>query len=209
MIAIIDYGLGNIQAFVNVYRRLQIPVCVATSADMLAAATKLILPGVGAFDHAMARLNASGMREKLDELVRNENMPILGICVGMQMLADGSDEGGLPGLGWIPGRVRALADTCCAEKLPLPHMGWNDVKTVQSSVLFSGLEDSACFYFLHAYYFQCNQPEHAVAVTTYGLDFTCAVADENIHGVQFHPEKSHGFGVTLLKNFAECQHAQT
>jgi len=203
MIAIIDYGLGNIQAFVNVYRRLQIPVFVATNADMLAAATKLILPGVGAFDHAMARLNASGMREKLDELVRHENIPILGICVGMQMLADGSDEGVLPGLGWIPGRVRALADICGVEKLPLPHMGWNDVKTVKSSALFYDLEDSVRFYFLHAYYFQCYQPEHAVAVTTYGLDFACAVANENIHGVQFHPEKSHGFGVTLLKNFAE------
>jgi len=209
MIAIVDYGLGNIQAFVNVYRRLQIPVCVATNAHMLSAATKLILPGVGAFDHAMTRLNASGMREALDELVRNKNVPILGICVGMQMLADGSDEGALPGLGWIPGRVRTLVDTCSLEKLPLPHMGWNDVKTVKSSPLFSGLEDSAHFYFLHAYYFQCAQPAHAVAVTTYGLDFACAVADKHIQGVQFHPEKSHGFGVTLLKNFAERQHAKT
>jgi len=203
MMTIVDYGLGNIQAFMNVYRRLHIPVCVATTPQALSAASKLILPGVGAFDHAMTRLNASGMRDKLDELVLIKNMPVLGICVGMQILADGSDEGGLPGLGWIPGRVRSFANTSAAEKLPLPHMGWNDVSVVKSSTLFLDLDRAARFYFLHSYYFQCSQPEHAVAVTSYGLDFACAVANKNVHGAQFHPEKSHGFGVRLLKNFAE------
>jgi len=203
MIAIIDYGLGNVQAFVNVYRRLQIPVYVATDAQALSEATKLILPGVGAFDHAMERLNASGMREKLDELVLQKHAPVLGICVGMQILASSSDEGTWPGLGWIPGRVRTLAEVCLSEKFPLPHMGWNDVNVAKPSPLFVGLENYARFYFLHSYYFQCDQSEHIIATTAYALDFACAIANGNVYGVQFHPEKSHSVGVNLLKNFAE------
>jgi len=203
MISIIDYGLGNIQAFVNVYRRLHLPVSVAKTAEDLAGAEKLILPGVGAFDHAMTRLDASGMRQKLDELVREKGIPVLGICVGMQMLADGSDEGVLPGLGWIPGRVRSFASNPASSNLALPHMGWNDVKPVPDAALFSRFGEDARFYFLHSYFFECQQTEHAAAAATYGLDFTCAVAAKNVYGVQFHPEKSHHFGVNLLKNFAE------
>jgi len=203
MISIIDYGLGNIQAFVNVYKRLHIPVSVAKTAEDFSAATKLILPGVGAFDHAMTRLNASGMREKLDERVQGNGVPVLGICVGMQMLADGSDEGVLPGLGWIPGRVRSFASNPASSQLALPHMGWNDVTPSPNAALFSGFDDDARFYFLHSYFFECQQADHAAASATYGLDFTCAVAAKNVYGVQFHPEKSHHFGVNLLKNFAE------
>lgn len=203
MITIIDYGLGNIQAFVNVYKRLHIPVVVARSAQELQGATKLILPGVGAFDHAMERLNSSGMRETLDELVLVKKVPVVGICVGMQILADGSDEGVLPGLGWVSGRVRHFRSVPGLERLALPHMGWNDVVPMNSNPLFKGFEEEVRFYFLHSFYFECAYPSHAAARASYGLDFSCAVAVDNVYGVQFHPEKSHHFGVGLLKNFAE------
>lgn len=202
MITIINYGLGNIQAFVNLYKRLHIAVTVATTAEEITAATKLILPGVGAFDHAMQRLNNSGMREALDAAVLERKIPVLGICVGMQMLADSSDEGVLPGLGWIPGRVRCFNSLPQLADLPLPHMGWNDVNPINSA-LFRGLELDARFYFLHSYFFECQNNIHSIASASYGLEFSCAVASENIYGVQCHPEKSHHYGVMLLKNFAE------
>lgn len=203
MITIIDYGLGNIQAFVNVYRRLHIPVTVARSAEELQGATKLILPGVGAFDHAMALLDDSGMRPALDDLVLVRKVPVIGVCVGMQILADSSEEGDLPGLGWVPGRVRHFRNCEGLERLALPHMGWNDVLPACGSPLFKGLDRGARFYFLHSFYFECNNVDHSTAHASYGLDFSCVVAVDNIYGVQFHPEKSHHFGVGLLKNFAE------
>ncbi|XGC82265.1 imidazole glycerol phosphate synthase subunit HisH [Bdellovibrio bacteriovorus] len=202
MITIIDYGLGNIQAFVNVYKRLHIPVAVAKTKDDFAQATKLILPGVGAFDHAMERFAASGMQEKVTDMVKG-GMPVLGICVGMQMLADGSDEGVLSGLSWIPGRVRAFKEIPNLENLPQPHMGWNDVSPVAGCPLFKGIEENPRFYFLHSYFFEAKNTADIAATATYGLNFSCVVAKSNIFGVQFHPEKSHHFGVTLLKNFAE------
>lgn len=203
MITIVNYGLGNIQAFVNVYKRLHIPVVIATTEKDICDASKLLLPGVGAFDHAMQRLNDSGMRTVLDDAVLNKKVPVLGICVGMQMLAESSDEGKLPGLGWISGRVRSFNSIPQLTDLPLPHMGWNDVKPIANCSLFKGLEADARFYFLHSYFFECQNKMHSIASAVYGLDFSCAIASENIYGVQCHPEKSHHFGVTLLKNFAE------
>ncbi len=203
MIAIVDYGLGNILAFANVYKRLNIPVSVARTPADLAGASKLILPGVGAFDHAMAMLQDAGMRAPLDELVLQKKVPVLGICVGMQILAESSEEGSLPGLGWIPGRVRAFRNTAGAADMPVPHMGWNDVQPSSGHALFRGMESDARFYFLHSYYFEAAQPQHAIAQASYGIDFNCAVQSGNVYGVQFHPEKSHHFGVNLLKNFAE------
>ena len=203
MITIIDYGLGNIQAFVNVYKRLHIPVKVAKTADELIGATKLILPGVGAFDHAMERFSASGMREVVTNLVQKDRVPVLGICVGMQMLADSSEEGVLPGLQWIPGKVRWFKSNPDLAELPMPHMGWNDVEPVAGCPLFKGIEKEARFYFLHSYYFECSQNRNIAATASYGLNFSCVVSEGHVYGVQFHPEKSHHFGVTLLKNFAE------
>ena len=203
MITIIDYGLGNIQAFANMYKRLGFDVCRATRASELEGATKLILPGVGAFDHAMELLDASGMRPVLDALVLQHHVPVLGICVGMQILADGSDEGGLPGLGWVPGKVKAFRTDERSASLPLPHMGWNDVQPRAGAKLFVGLEKDARFYFLHSFFFVCAEPQFAAATTSYGLEFSCAVSSGNVYGVQFHPEKSHHYGARLLKNFAE------
>jgi glutamine amidotransferase len=202
MTTIVDYGVGNVQAICNVYKRLNIPVAFGKTPDDLRAATKLILPGVGAFDNAMVRLNESGMRATLDELVLEKKVPVVGICVGMQMLTQASDEGQLPGLGWIPGRVRAFQ----GHNIPglmVPHLGWNDVAPVPGARLFTQLETGARFYFLHSYYVECERAEDVAARCSYGLDFACAVGHDNILGVQFHPEKSHHFGTRLLQNFAE------
>ena len=202
MIKIVDYGLGNVLAFHNVYKRLNVPVGIATTAADVAEASKLILPGVGAFDHAMALLDGSGMRGALDSAVLKRRVPVLGICVGMQILARGSEEGTASGLGWVPGRVRNLR-SAQPESLPLPHMGWNDVQPATGSKLFAGLEVGAQFYFLHSFFMQCDDPSDIAAVATYGFEFCCAVNVGNVYGVQFHPEKSHHFGRQLLKNFAE------
>lgn len=203
MITIVDYGLGNVRAFLNMYKRLNVPARTARSAADLEGAERLILPGVGAFDHAMERLDASGMRSVLDVMVLEGKVPVLGICVGMQILASTSEEGQLAGLSWIPGRVRRFRPEPQHEALPLPHMGWNDVSPVRSSPLFRELESDARFYFLHSYFFECAQAEHIAAESAYGSPFSCAVSSGNIHGVQFHPEKSHHWGTRLLQNFAE------
>ena len=203
MIAIIDYGLGNVLAFANLYHRFGISARIARTAQDLEGASRLILPGVGAFDHAMERLDASGMREPATVLVRERGLPVLGICVGMQMLAEASDEGMLPGLGWISGRVRKLDASALHHKTQLPHMGWNDVEPVRPSPLLAGLERDARFYFLHSYYFECADPANVAAKADYGFQFDCAVQNDNVFGVQFHPEKSHHWGAALLKNFAE------
>jgi imidazole glycerol-phosphate synthase subunit HisH len=204
VIHIVDYGVGNVQAFVNMYKRLGIEATRAQTASDLLGAKKLILPGVGAFDHAMELLNASGMREPLDRLVREDGVPVLGICVGMQMLADSSDEGTAAGLGWLRGQVRSFANHPTSATLPMPHMGWNDVSPVGAShALFKGLESDARFYFLHSYYFEAADAAHALAHANYGFKFACAVQRDHVAGVQFHPEKSHHWGAALLKNFAE------
>lgn len=203
MIRVVDYGVGNIQAFLTMLKRLGIEAGRASSAAELADATRLILPGVGAFDHAMELLNRSGMRQPLEEMVVVRKVPVLGICVGMQMLASGSDEGQLPGLGWIPGRVRAFVSHPQSRNLPLPHMGWNDLQVDGSSGLFRGFSERPRFYFLHSYYFDCADRSQVLATAEYGFAFDCVVSSGNIHGVQCHPEKSHHFGAQLLKNFAK------
>ena len=168
MITIIDYGLGNIRAFLNVYKRLNIEAQAVNTSDGLRGASKIILPGVGHFDHAMERLDASGMRDTLDEMVLQQKVPVLGICVGMQMLATTSDEGVQAGLGWVSGHVRAFRDWEPTVQLPMPHMGWNDVRPVTPSRLLHQLDDESRFYFLHSYFFECTRPDDVLAVANYG-----------------------------------------
>lgn len=201
MIAIIDYGLGNIRAFANIYASLDVPFTFATEPQHLHGASRAILPGVGAFDQAMLRLRNSGMHDALNELVLHRKLPVLGVCVGMQMLAQSSEEGNEPGLGWIDADVVKF-DAAVAPSLRVPHMGWNDVQPHRRGDLFKDFDEQPLFYFLHSYYVRCRTDAHVLASTTYGAEFACAVNRDNIFGVQFHPEKSHHHGIQLLKNFA-------
>jgi glutamine amidotransferase len=203
MIGIIDYGLGNINAFVNIFHRLHVPVKRLNAPADFEGVDRLILPGVGAFDHAMESFTRSGLRETTEDRVLRRNTPVIGICVGMQMLAGSSEEGRLPGLGWIPGVVKKFDETKIPFATRLPHMGWNDVEVDSRAQIFQEFPQLPRFYFLHSYYFDCADPGDAVAWSDYGGRFTCAVMRKNIYGVQFHPEKSHHFGVQLLENFSK------
>lgn len=203
MIKIIDYGLGNISAFANVYRELDIAFEVVQSSESLASATKIILPGVGSFDKAMQLLNQSGMREMLDQKVLVDRIPVLGICVGMQMMANHSEEGTEKGLGWIDGSVKKIDVSYFEQETHLPHMGWNSLEVARSSKLLNGLEKNSRFYFLHSFYFECRKLEDVLAYATYGKKFPSIVNSNHIFGVQCHPEKSHAYGQQLLKNFSE------
>jgi glutamine amidotransferase len=198
-VTLVDYGLGNIQAFAHIYQRLNISVEVASTRDQLARAERVILPGVGAFDWAMTRLNESGLRDILDSLA--QKVPVLGVCVGMQMMARRSEEGRLPGLGWVDADVVRF-DQAQLGSAPLPHMGWNDVKPLSVDTLFKGT-DSPRFYFLHSYFVVPRDSEDVLAVTHYGSSFAAAVQRGRVFGTQFHPEKSHQWGIDLLRNFAE------
>ena len=201
MIVIINYGSGNIQAIANIYYKLNIPFAVGSKPDDLSSADGIILPGVGAFDQAMKELEQSGLRRALEQRVIGEGIPILGICVGMQLLAKSSEEGQAPGLGWIDGVVRKFDRSRVDHGTHLPHMGWNTVSPLRSNRLFEDVDLTAGYYFLHSYYFACD-PADVLAETDYGVQFASAISRENIYGVQFHPEKSHQAGIQLLKNFA-------
>lgn len=203
MIAIVDYGSGNIQAIGNIYRRLRVPFVLAKRPEDLADADRILLPGVGAFDQAMNELNASGMRHALDRCVLEDERPILGICVGMQLLANSSQEGSELGLGWIDAEVKRFDPSLITQATHLPHMGWNTVTPVRPDSLFADVDLGSGYYFLHSYYFSCKDEADELAVTEYGIRFASAVNREQIYGVQFHPEKSHQAGVQLLKNFAQ------
>jgi len=202
MIAIVDYGSGNLQAIRNIYHRLSIPFVLAKGPEDLADADRVLLPGVGAFDQAMGELNASGMRRALDQAVLEDGKPILGICVGMQLLARSSEEGREAGLGWIDASVRRFDPALIARPPRLPHLGWNTVEPTREDPLFAGADLRNGYYFLHSYYVACDDPADVLAFTEYGVRFASAVSRGRIRGVQFHPEKSHQAGVQLLRNFA-------
>ena len=203
MIKIIDYGLGNIQAFISLYRRLNILIERASKVTDFEGCTHLILPGVGSFDHAMTKFNNSGLRDMVEHLVFEKKIPIVGVCVGMQMLANSSDEGKLPGLGWIPGKVKSFSGLLDEQTHPLPHMGWNTLTINKDSYLISSKTSSHSFYFLHSFFFEPLKQEYVVASANYGFEYPVVIAKNNIYGIQCHPEKSHHSGIDFLKAFSE------
>jgi len=202
LITIIDYGSGNIRAIGNIYERLNIDYKIAKSPSEIIGAHKLFLPGVGAFDETMILLENSGFRKVLDIEVLINKVPIIGICVGMQVLGGSSEEGQLPGLGYIKGHVKRLDENLIINKPFLPHMGWNNISLKRQSPLFEDIDTEIGFYFLHSFYFECDNHSDVLATTEYGHTFASAINHENVYGIQFHPEKSHNNGVSLLKNFA-------
>lgn len=202
MIAIVDYGSGNTGSILNMVRKVGGEARITSCEEDIRSANGIILPGVGAFDAVARNLEASGLQPLLAECALRLHVPFLGICVGMQLLFDKSEEGRMAGLGWIPGRVKRFDFDGVADsaRLRVPHMGWNIVRPQADSALFHALETNARFYFVHSYHAECAS-EYQLASTDYGYPFSCAVQRDNIYGVQFHPEKSHKFGMQLFQNF--------
>jgi imidazole glycerol-phosphate synthase subunit HisH len=201
MIVIVDYGMGNLGSIVNMIKKVGSQAVISSDPEQIRQAPKIILPGVGAFDTGMRRLNELGLVDVLNEKVLVEKTPTIGVCLGMQLLAKGSEEGVLPGLGWIDADVVRFRFE--GNQLRIPHMGWNTVNIQHEECLFRGLNNESRFYFVHSYHMVCHNTEDILTTTPYGYDFVSSVERGNIYGAQFHPEKSHKFGMRLLKNFVE------
>ena len=201
MITIVNYGLGNLGSIANMLKRVGVPSEIASEPAAVARAKKLILPGVGHFDRAMERLQGTELRRVLDEKALGERVPVLGICLGMQLLTRSSEEGTLPGLGWVPA-VPVRFRPPEGSDLKVPHMGWNAVQVSAPSPLTEGFAGDERFYFVHSYHAVVDAPEHSILKARHGVEFDAAIRNAHIYGVQFHPEKSHRFGMKLLANFA-------
>ena len=199
MITIVDYGMGNLGSIKNMFKRIGVSTVLAADLEAIEKSDKLVLPGVGNFDQAMKRINSSDLREILDRKALVERIPILGICLGMQLLTQSSEEGTLLGLGWIKAATRRFPKT---SKLKVPHMGWNIVSPVRESPISKNLPDEIRFYFVHSFYVQVENEEDSILKAHYGINFDAAIQHGNIFGAQFHPEKSHKFGRQFLTNFA-------
>lgn len=200
-IAIVDYGVGNLGSIQNMFKKLGIHAYIATDESAIHRARKIILPGVGAFDAAMSMLNHSGLRPALDEAVLQNRIPVAGICLGMQMMTEGSEEGGVPGLGWVPAKTIRFVPN---EVIKIPHMGWNVVNKYKQSPSLEFLGSEPRFYFVHSYHVVCRDRADVLLVAQHGsVQFDAAFERGNMLGFQFHPEKSHQFGMALLKAFTE------
>ena len=203
MIVIVDYGMGNLGSILNMLKKIGAKATISRQRADVEAADKLILPGVGAFDTAMRHLNESGLRAVLDEQVLVRKKPTIGLCLGMQLLTEGSEEGEIPGLGWIKGTTKRFRFPAELAHLKVPHMGWNTVRRESGKPLVEELYEPSRFYFVHSYYIELSDRIDAAAWTQYGHDFVSIIQKDHIMGTQFHPEKSHKFGMRLLRNFAE------
>jgi glutamine amidotransferase len=203
MVTIINYGSGNITAICNIYKSLNIEFQIANTAEDIENSSKLLLPGVGDFDETIKLLNNLGFCDALNRAVLNKGIPILGVCVGMQILGESSEEGNEKGFGWIKGRTRKFDASFLKTKPYIPHMGWNNViKKKENLPILNNIDEQRGFYFLHSYYFECENEHNVIASTNYGIEFASGINDKNIYGFQFHPEKSHRNGIEVLKNFA-------
>jgi glutamine amidotransferase len=203
MITIIDYKMGNLGSIANMLKKIGYQCRMTSNSSEIQAADKIILPGVGNFDRAMINLKELGLIDVLNIKALEDKVPVLGICLGMQLMAEKSEEGLLPGLGWIKAEVKKFSFDEVNKNLKIPHMGWNTVQQQKDNRLFSNMYPEPRFYFVHSYHFECEKKEDILTTTFYGYHFTSAVSSGNIMGVQFHPEKSHKFGMMILKNFAE------
>ena len=204
MITIIDYGVGNLTSIKNMLKKCGAEVTITSDLALISNATKFVLPGVGSFDHGITNLRATPYFSILQEKVLQEKIPLLGICLGAQLLADSSEEGLLPGLGWIRGKIiRFNKERMNAAHLKVPHMGWSDVNFQKSSALFTGMHADPRFYFVHSYHWECADPADELLSADYGYTFTAGVEKENILGLQFHPEKSHKYGLRVYENFVK------
>ncbi|NBW48601.1 MAG: imidazole glycerol phosphate synthase subunit HisH [Betaproteobacteria bacterium] len=198
MIALVDYGVGNLSSVANMLRKAGADVVVSREPKVILAADKLLLPGVGHFDHGMKMINASGLREALDHFALELRRPVLGICLGAQILGHGSEEGDAPGLGWVDMACRKLP---AMPGIRVPHMGWNQITRKKHSLLLDGMREDARYYFVHSYHMECADAEDVLATAVHGIEFTCAVQRGNIMGTQFHPEKSLRHGLALMQSF--------
>jgi glutamine amidotransferase len=203
MIVVVDMGVGNIGSIVNMLKKVGAQAVVSSDPAVIEGADKLILPGVGAFDNGMRNLTERRLVPVLTRKVREERTPILGVCLGMQLFTERSAEGRLPGLGWLAADTVRFSFEADQGRLKVPHMGWNTLRVCRPHPLFADLDDEPRFYFVHSYHLVCRDPGTVLAETSHGYAFPAAVGDGNIVGVQFHPEKSHRFGMRLLANFAE------
>lgn len=203
MIAIVDYGMGNLGAIRNMLRRIGADSKTTSDPSIIEAADKVILPGVGAFDHAVRNLRDRGLWDVLDRVARGGTRPVLGICLGAQLLTCWSEEGELPGFGWLDAETVKFRQERAGTTLRIPHMGWNTVVQTRTHPLFEGMYEEPRFYFVHSYHLVCREPGDVVATTDYGFRFVSVVSRGNVHGTQFHPEKSHKFGMKLMENFAK------
>lgn len=201
MIGIVNYGAGNIKALQKIFRDNDVSHKVIESSSHISKCDKLILPGVGHYDYVMNKLKASNLIDSLNEMVLFNKKPILGICVGMQIMGKSSDEGYESGLGWISGEVKEFDKSLLQQKPYLPHMGWNTAIPTSENHLFRGINPEQGFYFVHSYYFEANNPDNVLSTTDYGITFHSSINSENIFATQFHPEKSHRNGERLLMNF--------
>lgn len=200
MIAIIDYGMGNLRSVQKAFERIKVPVLITSDKKEILKAAKIVLPGVGNFERGIANLKSNGLYDTLNAVVTENRIPILGICLGMQLMTEFSEEGNVEGLGWIKANTKKFVfDT---TGLKIPHMGWNTLNEVKSSPITNNISPDNLFYFVHSYYVSCENQDDVLAATNYGLSFVSSFQKENIFGCQFHPEKSHSAGLKLLKNFA-------
>lgn len=200
MTVVVDYGMCNVGSITNMCRRLGVEVTVSSKATEIWRASRIIIPGVGSFDQGIESLKRLALIEVLHEKVMGEGTPVLGICLGMQLMTTGSDEGQLPGLGWIPARAKKFSAREQSDH-KVPHMGWNEVNYIRASNVLSGLATNARYYFVHSYYVECAQPGDVLATCDYGVRFAAAIERGKVVGVQFHPEKSHRYGTELLSSF--------
>jgi glutamine amidotransferase len=202
MIAIIDYGMGNVGSIGNMFKKIGVDAEITSDLEKIRIAAKIVLPGVGSFDNGMRNLAEGGFIDILTKKVVDGGTPILGICLGMQLMTKRSDEGELGGLGWLDAETIKFRFDNEAGIHKVPHMGWNTVETVKPSRLFGGMFEHPRFYFVHSYYVTCGNQDDVLARTDYGFEFVSAFESGNVYGVQFHPEKSHKYGIKLLNNFA-------